>query len=450
MFISVSLPRQVYTDSSGTFYEIPVLHGENGHFDSLLDYCLHKRNMSVAWKRKLVSNVQLFLEYMHANPDEQNTVRLFENFASKLQTGTFNPETGCDPSRLGWHPRTPRDSQEIITRLSDFLDWLNKKNSSIVLANPRVPMSAADKAAHDAADTYRRKYTLLGHLWKAPTQASQTSRQIKAKASPVVSSEPPAFPEDRFEEFLERGFTVGGRTSYRDQAITLLMHGAGLRVSEPMHMYIGDVTRDPTDFRKALVRIHHPALGQAPDDLLDERGVPVRCARKEYLQRKFGLAPRTDLMSKREAGWKGVVLDAKYYLQLFWFKPDYAERFMEIWVKYMEVVADIPLRLRQHPYAFINIGREPIGSIYSLDKFINAHGRACERIGLQVAKHLGTGPHGHRHAYGRRLAKAGLPPNIIKKCMHHANEQSQSVYTTQTTQDVLKALETAFNNMNAI
>jgi integrase len=121
---------------------------------------------------------------------------------------------------------------------------------------------------------------------------------------------------------------------------------------------------------------------------------------------------------------------------------------MEVWEKYMEIVVDIPLRLRRHPYAFMNIGREPIGSIYSLDKFVSAHGRACERIGLQVAKHLGTGPHGHRHAYGRRLAKAGLPPNIIKKCMHHATEQSQSVYTTQTTQDVLKALETAFTKMH--
>lgn len=449
MFFSAVLPHQVYYDSSGAYHELPVLHGEDGHFDSLLDYCLDKRGMSTAWKRKLVFNVQLFLEYMHANPHEQNTVRLFQNFASKLETGTFNRETGSDPSRLGWHPRTPSESQQIITRISDFLDWLNKKDPSIILVNPRVPMNATDRAVYDAAETYRRKHSLLGHLWKRPTQADETTQQVKGTSGPKVMGEPPAFPEDRFEEFLERGFTVGGRTNYRNQAITLLMHGAGFRISEPMHAYIGDVSHAPTNFRKALVRIHHPTLGVAPSDFLDERGRPIRCGRAEYLKRKFGLAPRTDLMSKRESGWKGKVLDGKHYLQTFWFKPDYAELFMQIWEKYMEQVADIPLKLRRHPYAFMNIHREPKGSIYALDKFVTSHGRACERIGLRVAKHLGTTPHGHRHSYGRRLAAAGIPPHVIRKCMHHASEQSQTVYTTNTTQEALAELEAGFQRMQS-
>lgn len=261
--------------------------------------------------------------------------------------------------------------------------------------------------------------------------------------------EPPAFPDDRFDELMDRGFTVGGRKNYRNQAITLLMHGGGFRVSEPIHLYIGDVTRDPTDYRKALVRIHHPTMGEAPNDLLNERGQPVRCMRKEYLHRKFGLAPRIDLMSKKKSGWKGVVLDAKYYMQPYWFKPEYAEQFMEVWDKYMEEVADIPLRLRRHPYAFMNISRDPKGGIYSLDKFITSHGRACERIGLQVSKRLGTTPHGHRHAYGRRLSLSGIEPSLIKKCMHHSTEQSQEVYTGRTIQEALAALDAGFERMQS-
>ncbi|RYZ81469.1 MAG: site-specific integrase, partial [Proteobacteria bacterium] len=354
MFISVIVPWKIYTDNSGSYYEVPVLFSENGHFDSLLNYCIKNSDRKKAWLRKLVFNVQLFLEYMHANPHEQNSELLFQNFASKLQNGTFDPQTGHDPSRLGWRARSPYEAQQIITRLSNFLDWVVTKNPGIVNVNPRVPMTALDKATRDCAETYRRKHSLLGHLWKAPSGAEATKRQVSAKAGPKVTGEPPAFPDDRFEELMERGFTVGGRTNYRDQAITLLMHGAGFRVSEPMHLYIGDVTRDPKNYLKALVRIHHPVLGYAPDDLLDERGHPVRCRRKEYLQRKFGLASRVDIMSKKEAGWKGVVLDEKYYIQPYWFKPDYAEWFREIWDKYMEEVADIPLRLRNHPYAFIN------------------------------------------------------------------------------------------------
>ena len=449
MFISVSLPRQVYNDSSGNFYEVPVLHTEEGHFDSLLDYCFHKRGMSTAWMRKLVFNVQLFLEYMHVNPYEQSSELLFKNFAEKLQTGTFNKQTGHDPSRLGWNARTPYEAQQIITRISNFLDWLNEKDPGIIPANPRIPVGSTNKAFHTCAETYRQKFSLLGHIWKIQAVDEQTTRQTRAKAGPKVVGEPPAFPDDRFEELLERGFKVGGRINYRNQALTLLMHGGGFRVSEPMHAYIGDVTSDPNDYRKALVRIHHPALGDAPGDLLDERGRPIRCSRSEYLQRKFGLAPRIDLMGKRHAGWKGVVLDEKYCMQAFWFKPAYAEQFLEVWQKYMEEVADIPLRLRRHPYAFMNINRDARGGIYALDKFVTSHGRACERIGLQVAKRLGTTPHGHRHAYGRRLAAAGIEPSLIKKCMHHATEQSQEVYTRRTTQEVLVALEAAFHRMQA-
>lgn len=449
MLASVILPRKVYTDSSGSFYEVPVLHAENEHFDYLLDYCIENSHRSNAWMRKLVSGVQLFLEYMHANPNEQNSELLFQNFASKLKKGTFDAGTGHDPSRLGWHPRSPYDAQQIITKLSDFFDWVCTNDPSAVNVNPRVAMSPLDKATRNCAETYRRKHTLLGHLWKAPSGAEDTKRKVNGERAPKVTGEPPAFPDNRFEELMERGFTVGGRTNYRDQAITLLMHGAGFRVSEPMHLYIGDVTRDPTNYRKALVRIHHPVLGDAPGDLLDERGRPVRCTRREYLQRKFGLAARVDIMSKKEAGWKSVVLDEKHYIQPYWFKPDYAEWFSEIWDHYMEEVADIPLKLRKHPYAFINVYREPKGGIYSLDKFITSHGRACERIGLRVEKRLGTTPHGHRHAYGRRLSAAGIEPALIKKCMHHSTEKSQEIYTGRTTQEALLALENAFERMKS-
>jgi len=447
MFDSVILPRQVYYDNSGSYYELPVLHTENGHFDCLLDYCLKKRNRSTAWKRKLVFNVQLFLEYMHANRSENDAALLFRNFASALETGTFNAGSGHDPSRLGWRPRTPYDAQQIITRLSEFLEWLSEHNPGIAPANPRVPMTSTEKYVRDCAETYKRKYKLLGHLWRAPSDSEETVRAVAISVGLKISGEAPAFPDDRFEELLDHGFKVGGRVNYRDQAITLLMHGAGFRVSEPLHLFIGDVTNDPNDYRKALVRIHHPELGDAPNDLLNERGKPVQCNRREYLQRKFGLAPRVDLMSKREAGWKSSVLDGKYYMQPFWFKPDYAEKFLDVWTKYMEQVVDIPPRLRRHPYAFMNIYRETKGAIYTHDKFEKSHGRACERIGLSVAKRLGTTPHGHRHAYGRRLARAGIEPSIIMKCMHHATEQSQAVYTTRTTAEVLEALEAGLQRM---
>ena len=116
----------------------------------------------------------------------------------------------------------------------------------------------------------------------------------------------------------------------------------------------------------------------------------------------------------------------------------------------MQEVADVPLRQRKHPYAFINLYRAPVGSIYSLDKYVIAHGRACERIGLRVAKNLGTTPHGHRHAYGRRLASAEVDPKIIMKCMHHSSELSQQRYTGNTAQEIMEALDKGLLTMQRL
>lgn len=448
MLSSVILPERVYTDSTGAFYELPVLYTEAGYLIPLLDYCIAHSGKSNSWLRKVVGSVQLFLEYMHANPDERNSHLLFQNFLSRLETGTFDVKTGHDPSRLGWTPRSPAHVRQIVVNLSDFLDWLGRDNPAVASITQGLPMSAHDKAVSEAAATYRRKYALLGHLWKPPADSEITQRRMPSGRAPKVNGEPPAFPEDRFDELLERGFKVGNRNNYRDQAITLLMHGAGFRVSEPMHLFTGDVIPDPLNHQSAMVLIHHPKLGTAPTDLLDERDNPVECNRATYLQKKYGLTPRNDLMSKKESGWKGTALDEKYYMRPYWFKPDYGEQFMYVWYKYMEEVAEIPIRLRNHhPYAFINLYREPRGSIYVLDKFVESHRRACERIGLIVDKELGTTPHGHRHAYGRRLSAAGFNPAVIKKCMHHGNEKSQEVYTGLSTREVLAELEKATERM---
>lgn len=449
MSASVIVTRTVCTDNSGSYYEIPVLYTNDGYLDQLIDYVIENRRRSTTWKRKLVFAVQLFLEYIRANPNETSSELLFQNFAHKLQTGTFDRATGHDPSGLGWVPRTSEDTRQTINRISDFLDWLNKKNPDGGKVDLRAPLSRSDRAVRACAEIYRRRYSLLGHLWKPPVDSEQTKNQLQFNRDPKITGEPPKFPSDRFDELLERGFKVGGRINYRDQAITLLMHGGGFRISEPMHLYIGDVTRDPINHLRALVRIHHPTLGDAPLDLLNERGLPIRCKRDAYLQQKFGLAPRTDLMSKKEAGWKGVVLDEPHYMRPYWFKPAFAEQFMFVWDKYMEEVADIPLRLRRHPFAFMNITREPKGGVYSLSKFETSHGRACERIGLTVARHLGTTPHGHRHDYGHRLTLAGFNPAFIKKCMHHSTEKSQEVYTGLTTQEMLIELEAGAKRMQA-
>ena len=120
--------------------------------------------------------------------------------------------------------------------------------------------------------------------------------------------------------------------------------------------------------------------------------------------------------------------------------PEYGEWFLQLWHCYLEQVARIE---RHHPFAFINLSREPVGGVYTITQYNKAHAAACERIGLTVGKALGTTPHGHRHAYGRRLRNADVDKPLIRRFMHHASEESQQVYTQATTREAIAALEAA-------
>jgi integrase len=444
MFVTVR--SKVFTDTTGVQTEIPALLTPAGVLEPLLDYCLSRsHDRSLAWMSKVTRSVRMFLEYLQSNPSERDTYQLFQNFAQRLYTGTFDRSTGLDPSGLCWTPRSPQDASHIITHLTDFFDWLGEMRPEAGRVNPRYAGGAFDRQTDEAAYQFRRNKAFLGHTWEANSSPAETGHRVKGRRLPKVEKgEPPAFPEERFEELLAKGFRAAERQDYRGMLITLLLHGAGFRESEPFHLYISDVFPDPANPRQAKVLIHHPSHGAAPADWRDERGNRRKGNRAAYLAQQFGLVPRTEVMGRHHAGWKGGMHDAAYYKQAYWFLPEYGEWFLQLWHRYLEQVARVE---RDHPFAFINLSREPVGAMYPLAQYNKAHAAACERISLSVGKALGTTPHGHRHAYGRRLRSAGVDKPDIRRVMHHASEESQEVYTQATTREVLAALEAAAQRM---
>ncbi|NWC83518.1 site-specific integrase [Pseudomonas putida] len=446
MFVTVR--ARVYTDATGVYSEVPALLTPSGVLESLLDYYLYRsHDRSLTWMMKVTRSVRMFLEYLQTNPKEHDTFRLFQNFAQRLYTGTFDRDTGLDPSELCWSPRSPQDASHIITNLTDFFEWLSEVRPETAKVNPRYAGGAFDRQTEEAAFQYRRSKAFLGHTWAANASLTQTGHRVRGRRLPKVEKyEPPAFPEERFEELLYKGFCVGGRYDYRGMLITLLLHGAGFRESEPFHLYICDVIPEPVNQNKAAVLIHHPSYGAAPGDWRDEQGRPRKGNRAEYLAQQFSISPRTDLMNSRHAGWKGGLHDGPYYKQAYWFLPEYGEWFLNFWYRYLEQVVRVE---RNHPFAFINLNRQPVGEMYTLTQYNKAHAAACERIGLTVGKALGTTPHGHRHAYGRRLLNAGIDKTLIRRFMHHASLESQEVYTQATNREVLAALETAANRLRS-
>lgn len=440
MFVTVK--ARVYTDATGVYTELPALLTPGGVLAPLLDYCLYRsHDRSLAWMTKVARSVRIFLEYLQINPEKRDTYRFFQNFAQRLYTGTFDRETGLDPSELCWAPRSPQDASHIITHLTDFFDWFGEMCPEAARVNPRYAGDTFDRQVEEAAYQHRRSRAFLGHTWASNASPLETGHRVRSRLLPKVEkTEPPAFPDERFEELLYKGFRVGGRYDYRGMLITLLLHGAGFRESEPLHLYIPDVIPDPAVQSKAKVLIHHPTYGAAPGDWRDERGRSRNGNRADYLAHQFGLAPRTDLMSSRHAGWKGGTHDGRYYKEAYWFLPEYGEWFLSLWHCYLEQVVHVE---RDHPFAFINLSREPVGAMYTLTQYNKAHAAACSRIGLTVGKALGTTPHGHRHAYGRRLNNAGIDKALIRRFMHHASLDSQDVYTQANKREVHAALETA-------
>jgi integrase len=207
-----------------------------------------------------------------------------------------------------------------------------------------------------------------------------------------------------------------------------------------------DVFPDPHATTRATVLIHHPSQGSAPSDWRDEYGKPRKANRAAYLAEKWGLVPRDQLLGSRHAGWKGGTHDAAYYKQAHWFVPEYGELFLRLWHRYLEDVVRVD---RDHPYAFVNLSGGTTGQMYRLAQYNKAHAAACERIGLQVAKALGTTPHGHRHAYARRLRKAGIEPEHRRRFMHHSAIESQDPYMTFSMPEAQAAMSEAARLLEA-
>ncbi|QUN48246.1 site-specific integrase [Burkholderia contaminans] len=445
----VSIKAKVLTDETGVYTEIPALLAATGILEPLIDYFLHRsHDRSLEWMRKVTRSVRLFLEYIQLNPAERDPHRLFQNFAKRLATGTFNRETGIDATGLCWPPRSPHDAARIIIHLSDFFNWLGEVRPEAASVNPRYVGSTFDRQIDEAAYQYRRSKAFLGHTWASNATARATGYWLRYRRIPKVArGEPPAFPERHFEALLFKGFRNGDRYDYRGILITLLLHGAGFRESEPFHLYVQDVFPDPQDPRQAKVLIHHPHYGAAPADWCDERGRPRKSNRAEYLGQRFGLVPRTDLMDRRHAGWKGGMHDGPYYKQAYWFVPEYGEWFLELWHRYLKQLAHFD---RDHPFAFVNLRRAPYGAIYTLTQYNKAHAAACKRIGLEVGKALGTTPHGHRHAYGQRLKHAGIDKPMIRRFMHHASIESQEIYTQASFSEAREALQQAAHRLDGL
>ncbi|OTG65538.1 gamma-mobile-trio recombinase GmtY [Acinetobacter silvestris] len=441
---TVKVTAKIIQNDTGVFIQTPVLMDENNEIiQPFLDFVLKlKRDgKSQSTINNSTRATQRLLEYMAANPNGFSTPQtMFENFSSCLYSGTISEE-GLDPSGLYWLPHSKQVAQIYIYALSQLTDWMAENHKSTSM-NPFIKADSHTQRLNYAAWFRKNQNDFLGHIKdKHINSTVRYARSIQGR-KPLGKQIHDAieFPENTFEKFYFSG--LGGaldcRVALRDQLILLLMHGGGLRESEALHLWIEDVLIDPFNNNSVKVRVYHPEEGRAPNKW---RGRSNQTTRAAYLLEKYALTPRNQLSGKKNVGWKNRLTDNKdSYLEIHWFPIQFGEIFAKAWNNYMRYLVCIE---RNHPYAFISFHSQHLGEAYTLNAFHDNYRRGLKRIGLDVSKSDGLSPHSHRHAYGRRLSRAGVEPIIIKKCLHHSSIESQLVYTTPSLKEVTKALTAA-------
>lgn len=446
--VAVSVVAKIVEDNTGVASEIPLLVTAEGEISSLTDYLLYLQanGRSKSTLEKVVRAVAMLLDYMEANANAfTDPEKLFQAFVRRLYSGTAS-ESGLDPSGLYWIPASEATVRERIIALTGFTDWLADKQGTKPL-NPLRKAMPHEERLNYAAWFRRNQHDFLGHIKdKSISTTVKRARSIKGR-TPLANTEDDAisFPNARFEAFFTQG--IGGakdpRVALRDKLILLLMHGAGLRLSEAMVLWVTDVFEKPNDPSQALVRIYSEREGVAPESWKSRKGERTR---KAYLKEKYGRMPRCEMNGTQYLGWKARIVDDKEgYLIAQWFPVDFARVFMTLWKTYLKYRATANAH---HPYAFISFDRKAFGNPYTINAFNQNYAAGLRRIGLEPNKADGLDPHGHRHNYGRRLTQASIDPLIRKKCLHHKSLESQTVYTLPGNQDVSNMLSAASEQLD--
>lgn len=421
--------RSFIGNSPGIHSVLPVIVTDDGVLEQFARYMYLNRSKSRSWQDSCTFAIQLLLEYLEVNHDSCATARgLFTTFAEALHTGTI--EDYRDPSYLWWVPRRPEDANKIINHVTSFSDWLSVINEEINLQlNPWKQATRHEQRLNWAAYVHKRDNAFLSHLWRE-NETAKLSRSVRSKTLTVErTTRPKTFPDENFNSLLEVGFNrrardQRGTKDLRNILISYLMHYGGLRLSEALSLWSGDVS---VERGEVIVRVYHPEYGQAPDN----------STRTIYLAQKFGLKPRKKLVKATDPlflGWKdGLITDPqRRCFEVFFYPESTGNEFAMLWRDYHMTQRVSPNPGENHPYAFTNKS----GRAYSHRMFRKAHKLAIQRINLEYGKLQGTTPHGHRHAYGQRLAANGANPLLIKSAMHHASIESSQVYTQPTASEV--------------
>lgn len=439
-----------------------VVMTREGPLGSLQSYMLSLGPISMTMQRRIAGAVGRLYDFYLAAPAETSRAQseFMARFAAAVIRGTVRD--GDDPIDLFWPPSTKRQARQVIRIATEFGDFCAEAAGTAPL-NPTRDATFAERIVAYQRLAHRRKYDLLAHLG-TPDELQRRAAVARSVAIPrenrSVRRDPPFFPFASTQDLVLRAFRVRQRGAFweqynvRDLMVAVLQRFGGLRASEALGLFVGDVDGVPVDSRDlskgdtAMVRLFGPKDGvtRYREPL---SGRIVTGTRETYLQTVYGLLPRNDprVPPREHLGWKNLLIehDALQCSDVHWFPQEWGTFFWELYRVYLRHV--LPSGL-PHPYLFVNTkhsakGSDPYGRPLLLESYHESLERAVARIGLKSQKELGTTSHGLRHAYAQTLRRLGVSRKIRQVFLHHKNPLSQDPYVAPTAAEIAAEISAA-------
>lgn len=414
-------------------------------------------HQSIAWQTKVARSVGLLYDWYVAVPPAPGAERRYlSDFVQALLTGTVQRD-GADPTGLYWRRLSWTQVERVIRDVTAFSDFCAEE-AGVEPLNPRVAPSFSDRLSIHRRFDAQNAHSLFKHLGNAKAKAREIARGAPEVRGPdvpkVVPADTAVYPRDRFADLLEHGFRRRVRGApwethnIRDMMIAILQRHGGLRVSEPFHLFVGDVQENPHARGHALVRLFHPRLGGV--DWLDPVKQRVETVqRDEYLERKWGRLPRSLMSGSQRAGWKKLRLEVgapSWSVPVYWWPREWGAEFWRLYCLYRDHV--LPHGM-SHPYLFVSLDDENTGQPLTIKAYADSLARANARIGLSTSKAAGTTSHGFRHAYAQDLTDAQMPAEVIQACLHHASREAQEIYTRAQLAAIRRGLDEGERRLRA-
>lgn len=449
---------------------------------SLTDYFVAHSAMSMTWMASTARALGKVYDYLRQRatyfeaPAERyiNLHRVVTaEFQNHLSRGTIEirePEGITDDTGLFWPPIASIDVAMCLMRgIHDFVGWLHSAGYGEHLQAFAQDLRAPPSNGRDAvrflyAARYQREVSFF-----AATKAAWKQRRrppgrdvFGGDSRDFAANETVRFPLRHLASLLLQGFTsrgAGGSGQGEDVAgklATMFCGFGGLRMSEPLHLWLQDVQFVDAD---PVVFLHHPVRAMVVHEIHGEM------TRSEYLRTFCGMEPRNHDGGKFHSGWKGIKTNSQYWAPIYWL-PFHGVQEM-LWSTLRTYLFDVrPRLMRQrrarglpdHPFLLVSSGGAnhegdgtSIGDPYTRTAFRNSHRRAMARLRalrdgdptLAIAKSLGTTLHGLRHEYGGLLEELGLSVRLRQECMHHVSPLSTLTYGQPRSESISDALNEA-------